>query len=349
MSTSSGLTAFKRKFKGFMCRNEALVLTYHSILPPGTDLFPIPHHLAGEVFGAQMQYLKDEGFNCVSLRKLNQYIETRSLPSRTVAITFDDGFYNNYSVAFPILKKFQIPATIFIAAGFLGGKKLAWPERLALILRLSHQPALQLADLRLTLGSPEKNKAAYTAVARHFSGVTPEGIESALVDLMAQAQLSQEDLYGSELYQALRFMTWDDVRVMAESGLIDFGSHTINHRRLIFLDDRQAAEEIAHSRQLISDHVGDCVAFAYPHGRRDKDFTESHAAMAREAGYRIVVTADAGVVTADSNALDLKRFNILDDSDIDTFDFMMRGGLVFNHLNGRPSIMRGVISGRIST
>lgn len=348
MSTSTGLTALKRRMKGFLCRHEALILTYHSILPAGTALFPIAHHLDGALFEGQMRYLAEEGFNCVSLEQLARYIADKRIPPRTVVLTFDDGFYNNYSVAFPILQRYNIPATIFLATGFVGGSKLAWPERVALLLMLNRRPTLTVNGAVFNVQSQDDRMAAYTAIGRHFGTIGPDEIETVLADLLQQAGLTLDELYASELYQALRFMDWSQVAELARSGLINFGSHTVNHRRLIYLSPEDAQREIETSRQMIREQVGECTLFAYPHGRRDKDFNESHASMARQAGYQVILTADNGSVNRDADAGDLPRVSILQGCDVDQFEYLLLGGAVFNQPVPAARKLRGVLTGTVS-
>ena len=345
MSTKLSLTGLKRSFKSFVSRHEAIVLTYHSTLPSQTLLIPVPHHLDGDLFHDQMRYLVSSGFNCVSLQQLAEYIKNKSIPSRTVAITFDDGFYNNLSVAFPILERYRIPATIFIAAGYIGSTRLNWPEELAILLTLANVPQLKLADRDLAIVSSSEKAVAYEQIARHFSTLDADGIQACLKNLLDQASLSREDLYRSPLYESLRFMTWDEVHAMAKSELISFGSHTVNHRRLVYLSPDDAQQEIAQSRDIIQQQLGACAAFAYPHGRWHKDFNDSHFNMAVAAGYDIVVTADSGTVTTASSPHDLRRENILNGHHLAHFDYLLRGGISFAHIRSRADVVRGMLTG----
>ena len=345
MSTKLGLTGLKRSFKSFVTRHEAIVLTYHSTLPPQTPLIPVPHHLDGELFHDQMRYLASSGFNCVSLQQLADYIKNKQIPSRTVAITFDDGFCNNLSVAFPILARYGIPATIFIAAGYVGSTRLNWPEELAILLTLATAPQLSIGGRDLAIVSRNEKAVAYEQIARHFSTIDADGIQACLASLLDQAALSREDLYRSPLYESLRFMTWDEVHAMAKSELISFGSHTVNHRRLVYLSPDDAQNEIRQSRDIIQQQLGKCAAFAYPHGRWHKDFNDSHFQMAVAAGYDIVVTADSGTVTTASSPHDLRRESILNGHHLAHFDYLLRGGISFSQPRSGVDIMRGILTG----
>lgn len=346
MFTKLSVNGLKRSLKAFVSRHEALVLIYHSTLPARTPLFAVPHHLDGDIFRAQMRHLASSGYNCVSMQQLAEYLHDGHIPPRTVVVTFDDGFYNNYAVAFPILREFGIPATIFIASGYIGSTRLAWPEELAALLALTKVPALQFGEHEANAGSMADKTDAYQRIARHFSTLDANGIQDCLVHLLQQAGLARDDLYRSELYDSLRFMSWDNVREMAESGLISFGSHTINHRRLVHLPPDEAQEEIRQSRTIIQDRLGQCLSFAYPHGRRDKDFNDSHFQMAVAAGYNIVVTADSGTVTTDSDALNLPRVSVPSGCGLEQFDYTLRGGVSFAGALSWKGLMKGMLVGR---
>ncbi len=103
------------------------VLMYHAIdhNDKATKLSVNP-----ESFEAQMKFLRKNKYNVVTLDRLAAYIRNKeNIPPKTVAITFDDGYYNNYQYAYPVLKKYNIPATIFIIVGQIGQRGyLGWKE-----------------------------------------------------------------------------------------------------------------------------------------------------------------------------------------------------------------------------
>ena len=101
-------------FAGFFLNsiNAVPVLMYHSISPDHKDS---SLYVSPEVFKAQMEFLSKHHYNVVALEKVAAYIEKKEkMPRRTVAITFDDGAYDNYSNAYPVLKQLSIPATFFV-------------------------------------------------------------------------------------------------------------------------------------------------------------------------------------------------------------------------------------------
>lgn len=98
-------------------QDKASILMYHSI-----DKNPVFFTVRPSVFAQQMAYLAQNNYNVVSLQKLAFYIKDGNIPGKTVVLTFDDGHEDNYFNAFPVLKKYNFPATIFLATGFMGKK-----------------------------------------------------------------------------------------------------------------------------------------------------------------------------------------------------------------------------------
>lgn len=102
-------------------RNAGVILMYHSISEAKHFAAVTP-----ENFEKQMEALKDDGFNVVSLDRLAEYRKNGTIPRKTVCLTFDDGYRDNYTVAFPILKRIGFPATVFVITGAIGG---TWETR----------------------------------------------------------------------------------------------------------------------------------------------------------------------------------------------------------------------------
>ena len=158
------LRSLKRRFRAYAARRQALILTYHSIIPAPLP-FTISHHLPVDRFEKQVALLANR-FRCVSLSTLVGEIKQGKIEPYTVAITFDDGFFNNFSVAYPILKHHGIPATVFLSVGYIGTPKLLWPEMLAIVLMSSEKKKITLDDRELPLSSAREKTDAYLALTR---------------------------------------------------------------------------------------------------------------------------------------------------------------------------------------
>ena len=113
----------------FLHRHRLLVLTYHGVLTQGdrSDRYLDRNCVDASAFREQLRYLSRR-HNVLSLQQVEEIIRNKqTIPKYSVAVTFDDGFRNNYSVAYPILERYGIPFAIFLTTGFIGSSdRMLW-------------------------------------------------------------------------------------------------------------------------------------------------------------------------------------------------------------------------------
>lgn len=133
---------------------DPVILMYHSVGEPLGKKSLL--NVSEGVFQRQMSFLHDDGYHVVSLLDLADLIShNKKVPFKTVVITFDDGFENNYTRAYPILKKYNFPATIFVITGYIGRQKEMLGHRYEF---LNKEMLLELSEGGLvTIGSHTKN------------------------------------------------------------------------------------------------------------------------------------------------------------------------------------------------
>ena len=105
----------------FLSHNKVVILIFHRVLRTPDPIFP--NELDANRFNQIMVWIKS-WFNVVSLDAAVKAIKEKNIPRRTAVITFDDGYADNHDVALPILKKHGLPATFFIATGFVDGGRM---------------------------------------------------------------------------------------------------------------------------------------------------------------------------------------------------------------------------------
>lgn len=123
-------------------KNQAIILMYHSI-SDSKNFFSV----APKEFERQIEWLIEKKYNIVSLEKLLEFLKNKSIPPRTVVITFDDGYQDNYLTAYPLLKKFKIPATIFISTDMVSTSVMAKNEEEFKILDWSELGVMKESNL----------------------------------------------------------------------------------------------------------------------------------------------------------------------------------------------------------
>ncbi len=318
------LNSLKNRLRTFAARKHALILTYHSITSAPLP-FVISHHLPVERFEEQVS-LMAKHFRCVSLSTLIYEVKQGKIEPYTIAITFDDGFYNNFSVAYPILKRHGTPATIFLSVDYVDTQKLLWPEILAIALMSTEMKKITLDGLDLPLSSAREKADSYTALTRGFKGYTPTETSDRVDRILQLTGHNKNDLPHTPFFNHFRMLGWNEVHEMANSGLIDFGSHTLTHPRLARLPRAAAGAEIIESKQQLEQQLGAARYFAYPYGGRPGDFTEEHRDIAVAAGYEALFTAMHGTVTATSDAFDLRRVSVSANDPTEVFNYLLHGG-----------------------
>lgn len=296
-----------------LLQRRSLILTYHGVLSASPDHDPFLNHnfISADDFDSQMRWLR-EHYQPVPLSTLVEcYRQRKQPPARSVAITFDDGFANNATVAFPILRRHAIPFTVFLTTGMMDtpGAQL-WTERVKRSIYMhdgtSARVSLAGRDFVLDLGSAEKRAASAREVnlfLKRQSVATRDGSVSVLEAMLGRPPLDATD---AERYA---FLTWNQVREMADGG-VEFGSHTVSHPILATLDTTDLERELRESRARIELELGrPCRLFAYPNGSA-ADFTDRDKRALEGAGYHAALSLCGGLNTVSSDLYQLDRINV---------------------------------------
>jgi peptidoglycan/xylan/chitin deacetylase (PgdA/CDA1 family) len=282
----------------------AAILMYHSVLPePAVQADSLGGIIHSEVeFRAQMELLARE-FHPVSLDELAKRFQAgHDLPKRSVVVTFDDGYADNYEVAMPILDRFSVPAVFYATVDCVENRKLPWPSRLRFAFRNTKLTAwADPLSKSWTLSDPPHREQAYLAacdVCCRLSGAAQEEFVQR-IEQELNARLPVES--GSLM------MTYDQLRGLTLRGHI-VGSHTITHPNMAQLKPEDAHRELAESKQRLELHMGQPINhFSYPCPALTPHWSERTVEQSRALGYETAVTTDGGLAQRGDNLLRLKR------------------------------------------
>ncbi len=197
---------------------------------------------------------------------------------RMVAVTFDDGYLNNLECAVPVLQRLGIPATFFLATGYIGTSRWMWQDRLESAL---HQCRLaeinsELLSALVPLGDDEAKTAFLRKVKSHLKTLHWQEAEERALQIAEQ--LGAPGGAPTGLY---RFMSWNDVRALAGQGF-EVGAHSVNHAILSRVPIEEARGEIMGSYQQVFDETGACSrVFCFPNGKTT-DYTPQVVDFCRE-------------------------------------------------------------------
>jgi peptidoglycan/xylan/chitin deacetylase (PgdA/CDA1 family) len=249
-------------------------------------------------------------FEVVPLAEGCLRLRDETLPARSLAITFDDGYADNHAVAAPILRKHGLLATFFVATVFLDGGRM-WNDTVIESVRRTTRDVLDFGDRvapgveRLAVCTLGERRAAIDRLIAACRYLAPSQ-RLAAIEAIA-------DTAGSDLPRDL-MMSSAQVRELHRDGM-SVGGHTVNHPILARLPPGEAREEIAVGKAHLEAITQTPVSlFAYPNGRPGEDFRAEHVAMVRELGFEAAVTTAWGAATCSDDPYQIPRFTPWDRS-----------------------------------
>jgi|GEM_PF-625627 len=292
-------------------RQHHVLLMYHRVL---TDPFAENEYaqtgtaVSKGAFEAQIRFIAQKFTTLTASDYIESLRQGKTLPRKCAVVTFDDGWLDNFEIAYPILKLHKVPATIFVCTGFLDTAKKFWFHEILHSIKWQRLDSDQLANTILRFFS---DKSAESSVRELLAPTHPQDV---LIDNFFHLAKSLEAEQLEELSSALmklrgksddawrqrRFMmNWDEIRSM-DPQIIEIGSHGQSHRLLTSITSTDANREIRESKTEIESNLGRKVrTFAYPNGTYD----ENIKGMVKDAGYVGAFAVGGGVGTGDLYAI----------------------------------------------
>jgi peptidoglycan/xylan/chitin deacetylase (PgdA/CDA1 family) len=317
-------------------RTKGLILLYHRVADVPLDPWSLA--VRPNNFRDHLEILRGD---CVpmSLQTLMRASQDGTLTAGSVAITFDDGYADNLSTAKPLLERAGIPATVFVSSGALTDPQVFWWDTLQrMILEPGELPEVLAIDVddrehRWVLGPASEFTASDAARFRCWRGLDePPHPRLALYQDLWQLLRCQHPGTRRSLLQQLSSWSGNDLdpsdddrplrpqelRLLAEGGMIEIGAHTVTHPRLSSLSSEMQRREIRESKATLEELSDSPVsAFAYPHGSRS-DYTRETVQLVREAGFLYACSVERATVHAGTDPLQIPRI-YMDDQDADGF------------------------------
>lgn len=281
-----------------------VILMYHRI-NHGSDTDTLGLSISPLFFDRQLEFLKSH-YKVISLADAVTMVSNGIPEGCQVVITFDDGYRDNYDYAFPLLKKHQIPATIFVSVDAVETGNFGWYafDKAIMDTRIT---SIDLTQFNLgviplaTRGDKERAIVSLHQELKRRDNRICESVIETVVDTLAQKSNPERII-----------MSWDEAREMLESGLVTIGSHTITHPILTRVERNIARDEIIRSKAMLEERLGTVVdLFAYPNGRAE-DFDDEIIGMIMDAGYRAACTTIHGSTVKGENLFRLLRVGVTD-------------------------------------
>ena len=307
-----------------MNRKETIILMYHGFTDKknheGIENYQ-GKHINNELFRSQIKYIIKH-YHVISL---DQYIECctkgERLPEKSIIITIDDGYKSNYTLAFPIFKEFDIPATIFLTTDFVDNNNFLWVDRLEYTIDHTESKDLKLRigdeELTFPLNTRQDKIFCEKCLRLRLKSMEYQLIEKTIKETEDKLNVRiSEKTNGPKIYEPLE---WNEVLEMAKTSKVNIGSHTHKHLILARYDNEVIQNELTVSKKIIERETGiNTRLFCYPNGASG-DFNAKTKLIIMESGYSCALTTISGMNNEFSDLFELKRFSIDNTTDLKSF------------------------------
>lgn len=273
-----------------------LVLGWHNVA--GTYAFPSSGEAGRKGFAQQMRVLA-RTTNVLALDDaLERLAGGAPMPSRAVAITFDDGYADNLTLAVPILEHLGLPATFFLVPGLLSGESDPWWETLGWAIFSSPLDTFDWEDITFTLGDDGARGSAYDRLVPLLKFRPRADRDAAMTALLAMLSPQGEP--------PRLFMDWSGARELVRRGF-SVQSHTCTHPVLSQETPAEQQRELVEARKQLEEELSiEISTLAYPHGG-PPDYDAHTLKAASAAGYSWGITTREGFTTRDTAPLEILR------------------------------------------
>lgn len=271
------------------------ILTLHHVRPPRRDRFQ-PNRLlevTPQYFESVVRRLRRSRLDLVSLDEVHRRLTERHFPRRFVSITFDDGYRDTLEFAYPILKKYEVPFTVFVATSFADRLGELWWLALEAVVAQNDLVGVRIdgRDRWFECPSVQQKRAVYDHIYWWLRRrKSEEELRQAVRDLATRHRVDMK-AFCSELC-----MSWQELATLAADPLVSIGAHTVNHVILSKVSEATVRSELENSRSVIEAALGERPQhLAYPVGDAGAAGPREFK-IAAELGFKTAVTTRPGVV-----------------------------------------------------
>ena len=283
-------------------------------------------HLHVGIFEEIVSYLSRR-FSVVPLSTVADALSGGSLPPNPVVLSFDDGYGSNHHLAYPVLRKYDVPAVVSLTTDFIESQGALWADRLEYAVGHTVRQEFSLdfgeGAVSGSLRTVQDRVACLQRLKQRLKTAEQGSLHDRVECIESYLGCRFSDASGPQpLYAPV---TWEQAREMADSGLVELASHTRSHRIVGRTTAEIARQEIVTSKELIEERTGrPCTLFCYPNGKRG-DFTPGTRQILVDAGFACALTTEYGRNDIRSDPFELKRVGIDMGHDMGSVVLMLSG------------------------
>lgn len=293
-----------KQLADWSCRRGGVIFAFHRVLPIGQQCFDPEMSTSEKMFSDFLDWIAAQ-YQVLPLNEIQRQTRGDFGKRPKCAITFDDGWQDNFQFAMPHLRRHGFPATVFLPVHFIGTSRRFWQERLWFCMRSIADKERSVSLIRAVaerlpwFPTDARYYTSYVALKRLLLA-RPSTEAEEFTDSVVQQVDSVEEISGRA------FLNWDEVSSMQEQG-IQFGAHTLNHTLLPNAPPHVARKEIQESGEELRARLrSEVCGFAYPWGAWGRHTLE----QVEMSGYPFAVTTQPGLISKDSDPFLLSRVPI---------------------------------------
>lgn len=285
-------------------RGGVIILMLHKV---NHQYDPLPITITPDLLDQIITEIKQAGYEFIAIDELfDQAGHFLGASKLKFVVTFDDGYLDNYEDALPVLKKHNVPSTIYLSYGHVEGEHRFWYELMTNGIYQTKKTEVDLTEFELglfNLTTSDEKEQLISQLNDWLKQFNNETRNTYLTTILNRLNVLPETVPVSKM------LDWDMVQEMQEHD-VNFGSHTLSHPILSKEDLPTIQKEVSLSKQLIEEKIKRPVTgFAYPNGTYD-DYNQSVIDAVEQAGYLYACTTNSGINYKDAKPYELKRINL---------------------------------------
>ena len=281
------------------------ILCYHGVTKDKTQGIQNYNnkHLNKKIFLNQVKKLKNN-YNIV---KLSEIYSKAPSNKEKIAITFDDGFLNNYTEVFPIIKKYKIPVTFFICPGNISNRRYFWVDEIEHCINFCKKKEIKIKldkEFKFNLEKINKKIIACESIKKFCKNSSDIKRKNLIKSLKKKCGFKFKNI---NIYKT---MTWSNIFEMCKNDLIDFGIHSYKHEILSKLQGDELNTNIKKSIQILQKKINKKIFLAsYPEGKKNH-FNKKVVKVLKKFNIMICPTSISGNNNLKTDPFNLKRYMI---------------------------------------
>ena len=297
-----------KNYSKFLKKKSNVIFLFHGVIDKNP--FKIRNynkkHLLKKEFIKVLNDLNKKG-NCISLEKVYDTIKNkRNFKDYSYSITFDDGFYNNYKYAAPILKKRKLYATFYLTTSFIDKNETSWIDKIEyMIEKIKTNTTINVFNKNFKIDNTKKLKINFLNSVRFQAKKDKTNFNKLVLDIKKQLGVNYKLNNLNNILD--KKMSWTQVKKLIQCKYFTVGGHTVNHPILSYLNNIEAKKEIYNSINTIKKNAGIKIKhYSYPEGLKHT-FGKREIKLLKNKGITICPTAEFGFNKKDDDVFYLKR------------------------------------------